>query len=226
MSQDKIVYFGLFDNGICLLSASTEGDNVSSIGQALLDKIDGFNDHRKAFSPYQGYVFLYIMADGICYLAAAHSDFPLHISFAFLERMKEEYLSTYKGSGKTKEMKPLVLKELEFFSTNPEADKLRGLKKKVSDVTDIMKENIEKVLDRGEKMEDLEDRSDILRSHAEIFHNKSKEVKCQMIRNNYRMYGIGCVIFLAIILVLIFMLWMSGVFSSSSSSSDESEKLL
>ena len=48
-------------------------------------------------------------------------------------------------------------------STNPEADKLRGLKKKVSDVTDIMKGNIEKVMDRGERLEELEDQTDILR---------------------------------------------------------------
>ena len=56
-----------------------------------------------------------------------------------------------------------------FFFTNPEADKLRGLKKKVNDVTDIMKGNIEKVMDRGEKLEDLEDQTDVLRVNFYCF---------------------------------------------------------
>ena len=37
-----------------------EGDNVANLAQALVDKIDCGLDHRKAFSPYQGYVFQYI----------------------------------------------------------------------------------------------------------------------------------------------------------------------
>ena len=143
-------------------------------------------------------------------MAAAHSDFPLHISFSFLEKVRDSMEGTYKTNRNPRDLKAYVLKEMDYFSTNPEADKLRGLKKKVSDVTDIMKENIEKVIDRGEKLEDLEDQTDVLRTHAEMFHEKSRDMRCAMIRNNYKMLAVAIVVFVVILIIMITGLWLSG----------------
>ena len=41
-------------------AVSTDYTSVGNVVPSILDKIDGLDDHRRAFSPYQGLVFLYI----------------------------------------------------------------------------------------------------------------------------------------------------------------------
>ena len=51
----------------------------------------------------------------MCFMGAAHADMPLHVTFAFLDRIKNEYRGTYAGSSRVREFKALVEKEIDFF---------------------------------------------------------------------------------------------------------------
>ncbi len=79
------------------------------------------------------------------------------------------------------------------------------MQKKVNDVKDVMMENIEKVLERGEKIELLVDKTDQLQNQAEQFQRKGKQLRRAMWWQNCRMklMVLGIVLVLAVVIFLI-----------------------
>lgn len=64
---------------------------------------------------------------------------------------------------------------LKKYQNPKEADKLMKIQKELDDVKDIMTKNIEEVLKRGEKLEDLMDRSKDLSDQSTIFYKQAKK---------------------------------------------------
>jgi len=80
--------------------------------------------------------------------------------------------------------------------------KLPLCKKKVSEVKNIMVDNIEKVLERGEKIELLVDKTDNLRFQADKFHKTGKQLRSKMWWQNMRLKITIVVVVLVLILVI------------------------
>jgi hypothetical protein len=100
-----------------------------------------------------------------------------------------------------------------YVPPNPDPDptpKTQLIQHQLEEVKVVMKDNIGKVIERGEALEDLQDKSDDLYTHAFTFNRQSRKLRCQMWWKNCRVYLLGFLIF-AVILVLI--LWASGAFN-------------
>ncbi|KAK3732490.1 hypothetical protein RRG08_030690 [Elysia crispata] len=65
--------------------------------------------------------------------------------------------------------------------------KLNQLQGQVDDVVDIMKNNVNKVIERGDRLEDLQDKSESLSSHSDMFRSRAKSLHRNMWWNNCRM---------------------------------------
>ena len=59
-------------------------------------------------------------------------------------------------------------------------NKLTTLKNQVESVIDDMKVNIEKVVDRGQMLHDLDDKSEQLGANADLFNKRSKKLRKTM----------------------------------------------
>ncbi|KAL2468270.1 putative vesicle-associated membrane protein [Forsythia ovata] len=102
------------------------------------------------------------------------------IPMAFLERIKEDFTKKY-GGGKAatavanslnREFGTSLKEQMQYCVDHPEEiSKLAKVKAQVSEVKEVMMENIEKVLDRGEKIELLVDKTDNLSSQAQDFRS-------------------------------------------------------
>uniref|UniRef100_A0A8C5SGX6 Vesicle associated membrane protein 4 n=1 Tax=Laticauda laticaudata TaxID=8630 RepID=A0A8C5SGX6_LATLA len=62
----------------------------------------------------------------------------------------------------------------------PKNDKIRQVQNQVDEVIDVMQENITKVIERGERLDDLQDKSESLSDNATAFSNRSKQLRRQM----------------------------------------------
>nr|GEV01389.1 vesicle-associated membrane protein 722 [Tanacetum cinerariifolium] len=100
------------------------------------------------------------------------------VPMAFLERVKEDFTKKYEGgkaatavaSSLSKEFGPKLKEQMQYCVEHPEEiSKLAKVKAQVSEVKGVMMENIEKVLDRGEKIELLADKTKKLRSRVSEF---------------------------------------------------------
>ncbi|XP_048235433.1 vesicle-associated membrane protein 721 isoform X1 [Ricinus communis] len=97
------------------------------------------------------------------------------------------------------------LKEhMQYCVDHPEEiSKLAKVKAQVSEVKGVMMENIEKVLDRGEKIELLVDKTENLRSQAQDFRQQGTKMRRKMWIQNMKIKLIVLGIIIALILIIV-----------------------
>uniref|UniRef100_A0A3Q3FDF8 Vesicle-associated membrane protein 4 n=1 Tax=Labrus bergylta TaxID=56723 RepID=A0A3Q3FDF8_9LABR len=59
-------------------------------------------------------------------------------------------------------------------------DKLKHVQSQVDEVIDVMQENISKVIERGERLDDLQDKSESLSDNASAFSSRAKQLHRRM----------------------------------------------
>ena len=90
------------------------------------------------------------------------------------------------------------------MTTNQPTDsKINDIKNQVTSVTQLMKNNIESVLERGEKLENLENKTNELEKDARSFRISTRALKRHMCMKNAKMIAIIACIIIIIILIII-----------------------
>ncbi|KAL2602590.1 hypothetical protein AAZV13_10G236700 [Glycine max] len=101
--------------------------------------------------------------------------------------------------------RPALKEHMQYCMNHPEEmSKLSKLKAQITEVKGIMMDNIEKVLDRGEKIELLVDKTENLQFQADSFQRQGRQLRRKMWLQNLQMklmVGGG-------ILILIIILWV------------------
>nr|KAJ0224050.1 hypothetical protein LSAT_V11C200065580 [Lactuca sativa] len=125
----------------------------------------------------------------VAYCVVAVESAGRELPIAFLERIKDDFYKRYgTGKGKTANAKGLnrefgskMKEHMRYCISHPEEiSKVAKVKAQVSEVKGVMMENIEKVLDRGEKIELLVDKTDNLRNQAQDFKKQGTKMKRKM----------------------------------------------
>ena len=86
--------------------------------------------------------------------------------------------------------------------------RLQQTQAQVDEVVGIMKVNVEKVLERDQKLSQLDDRADALQEGASQFEKSAATLKRKYWWKNIKMIIIMCVIVL--ILVVMIVMWTTG----------------
>ncbi|KAJ7396436.1 Vesicle-associated membrane protein 4 [Pitangus sulphuratus] len=73
----------------------------------------------------------------------------------------------------------------------------------VDEVIDVMQENITKVIERGERLDDLQDKSDSLSDNAAAFSKRAKHLRRQMWWRDCKMKAIIAMVVVILLLVII-----------------------
>ncbi|EAZ25708.1 hypothetical protein OsJ_09541 [Oryza sativa Japonica Group] len=146
------------------------------------------------------------------YCVVATESAGRQLPVGFIERVKEDFSKKYSG-GKAKnatanslkrEYGPKLKEHMKYCDAHPEEiDKLAKVKAQVTEVKGVMMQNIEKVLDRGEKIELLVDKTEDLRSQAQDFRKAGTKIRRKMWWENMKMKLIVFGIVVALILVII-----------------------
>jgi t-SNARE complex subunit (syntaxin) len=80
--------------------------------------------------------------------------------------------------------------------------KIEQTQKQVNEVIDVMKDNVNRVLERGDRLADLDERADALQFGAHQFQATAKKVKRKYWWKNLKMWIIIGVIVLVIIAII------------------------
>ncbi|KAK9082581.1 hypothetical protein Scep_029052 [Stephania cephalantha] len=208
--QNTLIY-SLVARGTVILAEYTEfKGNFTTIAAQCLQKLPSSNN-RFTYN-CDSHTFNYLVENGFTYCVVATEAAGRQIPIGFLERLKEDFSKRY-GGGKAasaaanalnKEFGPKLKEHMRYCVDNPEEiNKIAKVKAQVSEVKGVMMENIEKVLDRGEKIELLVDKTDNLRSQAQDFRQQGTKMRRKMWWQNMKMKLIVLVIFIALILIII-----------------------
>ncbi|KAL1931017.1 hypothetical protein VTP01DRAFT_10154 [Rhizomucor pusillus] len=178
--------YGVVAHGPTILAEhSNSSGNFGTVTQAILEKIPPNNS--KLTYVYDRYLFHYICEDGITYMCMADDSFGRRIPFAFLQDLKDKFLGTYSKQRALhsppyglNEFSRVIAKQMEYFSNNPNSDRLKQVHGEIEQVKDVMVHNIERVLERGERIELLVDKTDNLNQQAFAFKKRSTQLKRAM----------------------------------------------
>ncbi|KAL4957298.1 synaptobrevin-domain-containing protein [Aspergillus filifer] len=125
----------------------------------------------------------------LSYIVVATAEQGRRIPFAYLLEMKRKFLATYPPSNTDYGSLPAygcaafngdLRSLLQTFNTAPPADSLASARKEIDSVRDIMTENIERVLERGERIDLLVDKTDRLGGSAHDFRMRSRGLRRRM----------------------------------------------
>ena len=134
----------------------------------------------------------------------AQSELGRRIPFAFLLELKKKFLAQYSPDDTDYQSLPAygtaafnsTLKSmLQQYNIAPPNDSLANAKKEIDSVKDIMTENIERVLERGERIDLLVDKTDRLGGSARDFPSqKSRPTQANVVEEcqDHGFAGCGC----------------------------------
>ncbi|CAM9703807.1 unnamed protein product, partial [Phaeothamnion confervicola] len=180
-------------NVLCEYTASS--GNFPTITRVLLGKIPALDGKMSYAYGEEGYVFHYLVEEGITYLCMADEDARRRVPFAFLDDVKNRFRATYGD----KAHNCVAFAMADFARTlarvmkqynEADADKLKDVARRVDDVKGVMVQNIEMVLERGEKLELLVDKSDQLQQQAFKFEKSSRQLKNHLYWQRVKLYAI------------------------------------
>jgi vesicle-associated membrane protein 7 len=100
------------------------------------------------------------------------------------------------------EFRGVIQQRMEFYNSadaDLSIDNIGAVKSQIEDVKGVMVQNIEKVLERGEKIELLVDKTDRLNQQAFRFESSSRELRRAMWWRKMRCYAIIGVVSLLVI---------------------------
>lgn len=81
-------------------------------------------------------------------------------------------------------------------------NKLNTINTRLNETSDILKQNIDIAIQRGEKLEDLQDKSYQLENEAVRFKKSAKNLKCKFCKEHLKTIGVIAFIVILIILIL------------------------
>ncbi|TPX37730.1 hypothetical protein SmJEL517_g00480 [Synchytrium microbalum] len=181
------IIYGLVARGSVLLAehcAST--GNYQTVVTHILEKIPDDGQNSKMTYVYDRYLFHYIKRDGLVYMCLADDVFGRRIPFAFLDDIAQKFEAAYTHERALSsiayglnEFSKVIAQQMEYYS-NPSSDSIRHVQGEIEVVKDVMVSNIEKVLERGERIDILVDKTDSLNHASFAFKKRSTALRRQM----------------------------------------------
>ncbi|XP_039063795.1 vesicle-associated membrane protein 722-like [Hibiscus syriacus] len=210
MGQQSLIYAFVARGTVVIADYTEFTGNFTAIASQCLQKLPATNN--KFTYNCDGHTFNYLVDNGYTYCVVAVESAGRQVPIAFLERIKEDFTKRY-GEGKaatasanslSKEFGPKLKEHMKYCIDHPEEiSKIAKVKAQVSEVKGVMMENIEKVLDRGEKIEILVDKTENLRSQAQDFRQQGNRMRRKMWLQNMKVKLIVLGILIALILIIV-----------------------
>jgi len=212
------------DKGSILYTVVARGDavlaeyagatgNFPSITIDILKRLakDSFTSRKASYSYDASYHFHIMIESGLIFLCMADNVFAARRAFAYLVDIRNLFLSEYQGrweyavAHEMDRFGKVIEQRATYFSKDANSDKLTALQLEIDMTKNIVTENIEKIIERGEHIDMLVERTGQLANESFQFKNKSTELKSRLWFRNVKIWFlIGCCVAVAIFLVIWF----------------------
>jgi len=231
-NQKGLIYSFVAKGTVVLAEHTPYSGNFSTIAVQCLQKLPS-NSSKYTYS-CDGLTFNFLLDTGFVFLVVADESLGRSVPFVFLDRVKDDFKQRYGASIRSddthtlgddddedddlfgdrfsiaynldREFGPKLKDHMQYCMNHPdEISKLSKLKAQITEVKGIMMDNIEKVLDRGERIEILVDKTENLQFQADSFQRQGRQLRRKMWLQNLQMKLMvgGAVVVVILILWLI-----------------------
>ncbi|KAF9447364.1 vesicle-associated membrane protein [Macrolepiota fuliginosa MF-IS2] len=184
--------------------------DFSQATQTILSKIPP-NDSKLTYV-WEQYLFHYVSEGGYTYLVMADDSVGRKMPFAFLSELQRKACFNSAPSSSTQDdlpayglqgsFGPVMSSLMHTYNTAPPVDELARAQSELNQVKDIMVQNVEQILSRGERIELLVDKTDAMAGQATAFRRGARSVRRQMWWKNKKVLGISLIVALILIWML------------------------
>lgn len=205
------IFYGMVARGeVVLAEFSSTQTNASTIARQIVERMnEAKNDSNSSFS-HDRYIFHVKRTDGLTVLCMADDASGRRIPFAFLEDIHQKFVKTYgraiqsaSAYAMNDEFSRVLTQQMDHFSNDPNADRLNRLKGEMSQVRTVMIDNIEKVLERGDRLALLVEKTGAMQGNSLRFKRQSRRYKNAMW---WRDCKFSATLILLLLLIIIYVL--------------------
>eukprot|EP00941_MAST-03F_sp_MAST-3F-sp1_P001683 g1683.t1 len=222
----KSIIYSLVARGTCVLAEETlamesgkriAGNFHTVLTAKLLPKFPS-KDGKYSFI-YDKYMFHYINADGLTFLCMSDVDTKRRKTFGFLESIKSRFLQDFGDKvdtaityGMNAEFAPVLQQKMQKYN-DPRNDKMTRAMENIESVKGVMIQSIESIMERGEKLEILVDRTENLANSAQHFRHQGSALRKKMWLRNLK--WTLCMSSMGILFLVLIIYGLSSAFSGS-----------
>lgn len=117
-------------------------------------------------------------SDGLCGCITVDKEYPARVAFTLLTKLLEDFDPKFPNWKKETTNEVYSWPELDEaiikYQDPSQADHIMRIQRNLDDTKDVLHNTIETVLQRGEKLEDLVERSGELSSQSKLFYKQAK----------------------------------------------------
>jgi len=187
------------------------GRDFTHATQTILSKIPPNNS--KLTYAWEQYQFHYISEGGFVYLVMANDSAGRKMSFAFLVELQRKFtelpssssaaLSSTPAYGLQGTFSPTISSLMHTYNTSPPVDEVARAQAELNQVKDIMVQNVEQILSRGERIELLVDKTDNMATQATAFRRGARTVRRQMWWRNSKILALSVLVALFLLYIIV-----------------------
>ncbi|CAA7406953.1 unnamed protein product [Spirodela intermedia] len=205
------ILFALVARGSVVLAEFTGGAlaNASTISRQVLERIPSGEDSHVSYSQDR-YIFHVKRTDGITVLCVADDAAGRRIPFSFLEDIHARFVKTYGRAchtapayGMNDEFSRILSQQMDYYSNDPNADRMNRLRGEMNQVRNVMVENIDKVLERGDRLELLVDKTTNMQANTHRFRKQARRFRNSVWWRNVKLMILLILLLLVVIYVLL-----------------------
>ncbi|CAD5195794.1 vesicle-associated membrane protein 714 [Musa acuminata AAA Group] len=204
-----ILYAVVARGTVVLAEFAAVTGNVGALARRILEKLPPDSDSRLCFSQDR-YIFHVLRSDGITFLCMANETFGRRVPFQYLEDIHMRFMKNYGrvahsalAYAMNDEFSRVLHQQMEFFSSNPSADTLNRVRGEVSEIHTIMVDNIDKILDRGDRISLLVDKTATMQDSAFHFRKQSRRLRRALWMKNAKLLAVLTVAIALLLYVII-----------------------
>ena len=155
------------------------------------------HDTRVSYQ-FEASFYHFMVENEIVYLCITDSTYQGRTVFGFLGDVRDKFKNQFAGSDKKYPAKTdltpkncnrfnsVLFAEAKTYNENPEADKIGRIKEQIDSVKQVMLENLDNVIERGDRIDNLCDKTEQLKEEAIGFHSNARTLKRRMIMRNVK----------------------------------------
>ncbi|OVA10034.1 Synaptobrevin [Macleaya cordata] len=189
-----ILYAVVARGSVVLAEFSAVSGNTGAVSRRILEKLPSEADTRLCFSQDR-YIFHILRIDGLTFLCMANDTFGRRIPFSYLEDIHMRFMRNYgrvahaaPAYAMNDEFSRVLHQQMEFFSSNTSADTLDRVRGEVGEIRTIMVDNIEKILERGDRIELLVDKTATMQDSSFHFKKQSRRLRRSLWMKNAKLF--------------------------------------
>ncbi|PKU64709.1 vesicle-associated membrane protein 714 [Dendrobium catenatum] len=204
-----ILYAVVARGTVVLAEFAAVTGNTGAIARRILERLPPESDSRLCFSQDR-YIFHVLKADGLIFLCMANDTFGRRIPFAYLEDIHMRFMKNYGriahsalAYAMNDEFARVLHHQMEYFSSNQTADTLNRLRGEVSEIHTVMVDNIEKIMDRGDRIALLVDKTATMQDSAFHFKKQSRRLRQALWMKNAKLLALLTLVIVLLLYIII-----------------------